>query len=66
MNENKKYFTTKELAHYLSFSPATLIGYRVEGVGPKYVKIGRMIRYRIEDVEAWILKENKKNKTAGL
>jgi predicted DNA-binding transcriptional regulator AlpA len=34
---------------------ATLQKDRVRGTGPKYVKLGRHVRYRTSDVEAWIV-----------
>lgn len=34
--------------------PNTLEGWRVQGKGPRYVKIGRLVRYRIEDLNAWL------------
>lgn len=32
----------------------TLQKERVRGDGPRFVKMGRLVRYRPEDVEAWI------------
>lgn len=61
MLELKKYFTTRELAKYTGISMATLISYRVNKIGPDYKKMGRMIRYNIDDVEAWIEAENNKS-----
>ena len=46
--------TQKELATWLRKSPKTLEGIRRAGEGPRYVKLGRHVRYRVADVLAWI------------
>lgn len=62
MATEKEYLTTKELADYLGISEATLLLHRQLNTGPAYVKIGRLVRYRRQDVEAWINLETEKNK----
>ncbi len=62
MATEKNYLTTKELADYLGISEATLLLHRQLNTGPAYVKIGRLVRYRRQDVEAWINLETEKNK----
>jgi hypothetical protein len=39
------YLTTKQAAEALGVSPKTLEAHRSRGAGPKYVRIGRAIRY---------------------
>ena len=39
-----------EAAKILSMSPQSLRNYRHLGKGPAYVKKGRMVRYRIQDL----------------
>lgn len=47
--------TQRETAQLLRLSERSLERYRVSGFGPRYVKAGHSaVRYRIEDVEAWI------------
>lgn len=47
--------TEKEVAKMTGFSIRTLQSWRTRGGGPRFVKISaRCVRYRIEDVEAWI------------
>ena len=46
--------TTAEAASFLNISPKTLVNWRLLGIGPRYVKIGRRIRYRKEDLESYI------------
>ena len=45
---------TRELAAKIRTQPNTIEGWRLQGVGPRFIKCGRLVRYRIEDVEAWI------------
>lgn len=35
-------------------SVLTLADWRTKGIGPDYVKVGRLIRYRQADLDAWI------------
>ncbi|GHF32207.1 hypothetical protein GCM10017044_28910 [Kordiimonas sediminis] len=45
----------RQAAAYLNQSVRTLQGWRLRGGGPRFVKIsGRSVRYRIEDINAWI------------
>ena len=51
----KRLFDQRELAKELGLSKRSLERYRLHGNGPRYVRVGsRLIRYREEDVEAWI------------
>jgi excisionase family DNA binding protein len=43
-----------QLSDLLNVSTRTLERWRVEGVGPIYVKVGRRVLYRREDVETWL------------
>lgn len=45
---------SRELAVRLGKSPAALANWRYLGLGPKFVKVGRSIRYRVADVENWL------------
>ena len=51
INQSPTFFTTKELAHRWRISPRTLEGWRDQGVGPRYVKIGSRVRYPIQAIE---------------
>jgi excisionase family DNA binding protein len=46
--------TIRELAAYLSVPVQTLYVWRTNGDGPRGIKVGRHLRYRPEDVEAWL------------
>jgi excisionase family DNA binding protein len=43
--------STREAANYLRVSPSTLEHMRIVGRGPKFFRIGRQVRYRLEDLE---------------
>lgn len=45
---------TTEAAAYLNVQPATLEQWRWNGRGPTFVKIGRSVRYRQTDLDAFI------------
>ena len=42
-----------ELAERWSFSPRTLEQWRWRGIGPRYLKLGGRVIYRLSDVEAF-------------
>ncbi|MFW5453531.1 helix-turn-helix transcriptional regulator [Thioalkalivibrio sulfidiphilus] len=46
--------TPAEVQQLLGKSKAWLDRSRLEGNGPPYVKIGRTVRYRADDVAAWL------------
>ncbi|WP_240777258.1 helix-turn-helix transcriptional regulator [Nonomuraea basaltis] len=43
-----------EVADYLGIPEATLKQWRWLGKGPKFVPVGRHVRYRWSDVETWL------------
>lgn len=54
MKDVEKMLSTKEVAKILGLSHRTLENYRQNGRGPKYVKVGGCIRYKVSDVMEWI------------
>lgn len=44
-----KLVSTAQAAVILDLKPNTLEGWRVRGVGPTYRKIGRLVKYHVED-----------------
>lgn len=54
---------TKEAAKELNVQPSTLEAWRCRGGGPQFVKLGKAVRYRIEDLEAFKL-ANVRNNTS--
>jgi hypothetical protein len=50
--------TPEDVAEFLNYVPVkTLAVWRSRGVGPKYRKIGRHVRYDWDDVHAWIARQ---------
>ena len=47
---NKPYHTEKEVSHILNISVHTLQKHRRQGIGLKYHKFGRCIRYAAKDI----------------
>lgn len=46
--------TTREAAEATGLAVPTLNKLRVYGGGPQFLKLGRSVRYRIEDLHAWL------------
>ena len=44
----------QESAKYVGYSAAYLRVARRKGTGPAYIRVGRSIRYRLEDLDAWL------------
>lgn len=59
MNEQRvvpedRLWTVADAAYYLGIPVQTLYGWRGQGVGPPGRRVGRRLRYRAEDVKAWV------------
>lgn len=49
-----KLITRAEAAEYLQVPHRTLDDWALRGKGPRYYKLGRHARYRLEDLNAWL------------
>lgn len=59
-------FTPEELANALNVTPGTLEFWRCKGEGPDYVKPGKRVFYRRDDVRAWLnIRRQKPEKANG-
>lgn len=47
----KDIMTTEELAKKWKMNPGSLANWRSEKKGPKFVKLGRKVRYKLKDIE---------------
>ena len=45
---------TREAAAVLGVQPRTLEAWRLRGSGPRYVQVGRLVRYRRATLEQWL------------
>ena len=56
----RSFLTDRQLAEVLGISVAAIRHWRIEGRGPRFTKLGELrnrgvlVRYRAEDVEAWL------------
>lgn len=48
------HLTTEQTARFLGLSPSTLAKMRLYGSGPTYMKLGRRVMYRLDDLERWM------------
>ena len=49
-----EFLNTEELAAFLGIKPQTINIWRMKHKGPSYIKIGRNVRYKRQDIESWI------------
>ncbi|MFN0262256.1 helix-turn-helix transcriptional regulator [Tepidamorphus sp. 3E244] len=54
-----------EVADHLGIPKRTIQAWRLRGEGPPFFKLGRAVRYRHSDLEAW-LADNRATSTAPL
>lgn len=54
MDNHAVVMNEKKAAEYLDLSPKTLQKYRWEQKAPAYIKVGRSVRYRKEDLDAFL------------
>ena len=47
-------FTTREAALYLGLAVSTLNKWRCYGTGPKYLKLGRAVRYTKDELDSFL------------
>ena len=47
-------FDQKKAAHILGLSVRTLERHRLAGTGPRYVRLGRLVRYRQQDIADFV------------
>jgi predicted DNA-binding transcriptional regulator AlpA len=51
---NSRTLSNKEAARLLGFNPNTLVKWRMNGFGPRFLKLGRHVRYRERELELWL------------
>jgi predicted DNA-binding transcriptional regulator AlpA len=49
-----KLLTQKEVKEITGLADSTLEQWRLKGKGPKFIKLGRLVRYRLSDVDTYI------------
>jgi excisionase family DNA binding protein len=58
------FLTTDQLAGMLQVPVATVYAWRHKGEGPPGIRVGRHVRYREADVEAWLERQASQDRTA--
>lgn len=61
----KTFLDTIEAAHHLGLQKTTLEAWRCRGEGPRFVKLGRAVRYRQADLDSWIESRIRHNTIGG-
>lgn len=51
---SEKLLSISDLSEYLGVPQGTLYQWRTKGYGPQGRRVGKYVRYRPEDVDAWI------------
>ena len=54
MNNETTLLTTKQAASFLSLAPQTLAKMRLEKSTLPFIKMGRSVRYALNDLQEWI------------
>lgn len=52
---------TEKAASRLGLATSTLEKWRFQGIGPTFVKLGRCVRYRSDDLDIFIQYQSRKN-----
>lgn len=52
--DRQRLWTLDEVAEYLQTPKKTLYDWRSRSIGPRGIRVGRNVRYRPEDVDAWL------------
>lgn len=55
---SEKLLSAQDVADYVGVPLATLYQWRCKGTAPRAVKVGRHIRFRPADVEAWLERQS--------
>lgn len=62
--EEDELLTTKQAAELLKVSPITLCMWRASASHLPFVRVGRFVRYRKADINAWLDKNTENGKPA--
>lgn len=54
----------RQVAAHLKVARPTLQKWRVQGRGPNFYYLGRSVRYRPEDIDAWVASRSAANTSA--
>ena len=60
--QDKRFISTEELSELLDIPAPSIATWRFRGEGPKYLKLGRHVRYDVSDVEQWLRERTREAK----
>lgn len=62
---SRKYMNTHDAAGYIGLGKSTLDKWRSQrSDGPRFMKLGRRVVYRVEDLDNWVA-ENRRHSTSA-
>ncbi len=64
MRPIRQRLTERDAADELNISFRTLQQWRVRGIGPPYLKLGRSVRYDADVLEAWLAAQSRTSTAA--
>ena len=50
----ERMLSTRELAEHLGVAPQAIYDLRTAGRGPRAIHVGRELRYRVSEIQAWL------------
>ena len=65
MAKHQTFLDSDQAAEYLGLKRTTLEAWRCRGGGPRFVKLGRAVRYRQTDLDEWIESRLRENTQQG-
>lgn len=63
-NEVTRLLTDHDVAALTGLARSTLAKLRLSGEGPRFVKLGAAVRYRVDDVQAWVAAKPRRRSTS--
>lgn len=54
VKEYKRWLNVEQAAEYVGLGQSTLNKMRVYGDGPKFAKLGKSVRYAIDELDRWM------------
>lgn len=65
-HDEERLLDQKAMCRILGISPKTAEVWRLRGRGPRFCKIGSLVRYRRQDIQAYILRNNLQSTSEAL
>jgi predicted DNA-binding transcriptional regulator AlpA len=56
--------TDRDVAALTGLARSTLAKLRLSGEGPRFIKLGASVRYRVDDVQIWVAAQPRRRSTS--